>query len=124
MAAQDFYFSGDLAEYDTCDLSKLSHDSLYASLHATYSVPYNSSDARCVNRGLVLDLARALRSDINSGILGKTGEIMMPERLASSMVLQTFHNSEESGIPVTALNRMSPITRDVFLRLYYKKKLR
>ena len=44
------------------------HDSLYASLHAAYNVPYQSSDTRCVNSGLVLDLARALRDDINSGI--------------------------------------------------------
>ena len=115
LAAQDFYFSGDLDDYDMCSLHDLVHDSLYASLHAAYNVPYQSSDTRCVNSGLVLDLARALRDDINSGILGKTGEVMMPERLKESQVLHTYHNSEDSGIPVNFLKHMTPNAVKVFL---------
>ena len=124
LAAQDFYFSGDLMDYDGCKSSDLLHDNLYDSLHTEYSVPYKSSDSRCVNAALVLDLARALRADIEAGILGKSGEIMIPERLVSSQVLQTFHNSEESGVPVTALKTMTPIAYRKFMSYYYKRNSR
>ena len=122
LAAQDFYFSGDLADYDTCTLAELSHDSLYASLHAEYNIPYNSHDARCVNCGLVIDLARALRDDIKSGILGPVGELIAPERLMESKVLQTYHNSPESGTPIDAFKRMSPNSREALIRLYQKQQ--
>ena len=120
LAAQDFYFSGDLADYDTCDLHNLSHDALYSSLHTAYNVPYNSNDSRCVNSGLVLDLARALRADVNAGIIGRVGEIIAPEQLEKSQVLQTYHNSEDSGIPCAMLKRMTPNARRAFINLYYK----
>ena len=124
LAAQDLYFSGDLLTYDT-DVSQVTiNDSFYASLHADYNVPYNPSDAKCVNNGLILDLARALRSDINSGILGANGEIVHPERLSASQILQVFHNSDDSGIPVTALNRMTPRTRNAFIQMYHKTNRR
>ncbi len=124
LAAQDFYFSGDLSDYDDISLSELSHDALYASLHAEYNVPYNSSDVLCVNSGLVLDLARALRSDIDTGILGAGGDIIVPERLSKSQVLQTFHNSEDSGIPVSALKCMTACAYKKFLNEYYKRRKR
>lgn len=122
LAAQDLYFSGDLADYDSYTLSTLLHDNIYATLHADYCVPYNCTDSRCVNSGLVLDLARALRSDVQSGILNTDGKIIAPNRLTQSQILQVFHNSEDSGIPVTALTRMSPQTRAVFIKEYSKTK--
>ena len=122
LAAQDFYFSGDLAEYENCSTNELSHDSFYASLHAAYNIPYNTHDSRCVNCGLVIDLANALREDIKSGILDATGGLQNPTRLQESHILQTYHNSPESGTPIEAFARMSKNARETFIRLYHKQK--
>lgn len=124
LAAQDFYYSGDLADYDNITPAELSHDSLYASLHAVYNIPYNTTDVRRVNCGLVLDLARALRHDIQTGIINNEGEVIAPEKISKSMVLQTYHNSEDSGVPMSYLGRMTPNTRIHFIRLYCKQKKR
>ena len=124
LAAQDFFYSGDLADYDDITMAELSRDSLYASLHAAYSLPYNSSDVRCVNPGLVLDLARALRHDTQTGIIDNSGGIIAPERLVQSQVLQVYHNTADSGIPVSYLKQMKERSRLAFIRTYcsYKKR--
>ncbi len=124
LAAQDLYYSGDLSEYDSCNMHELSNDAMYASLHAAYNIPYKSSDSRCVNPGLVLDLARALKADIDAGIVGRVGEVIAPEKLEQSQILQTYHNTDDSGVPVSALKRMSKNARECFIRMYQKPLVR
>lgn len=122
LAAQDFYFSGDLVDYDMCSYSDLSRDSYYGSLHSAYNIPYNTHDSRCVNCGLVIDLAHALRDDIKTGILDANGGLIAPTRLMDSKVLQTYHNSLESGTPIEAFKRMNTKSRERFLKMYSVQK--
>ena len=118
LAAQDFCLSGDLDGFDPNAMTS-PQMFLYAQLHADYFVPY-----KYMETGLVFDLAMALQSDIKSGLLGPDGKIVKPELLSSSNVLRVYHESEDSGIPVTALNRMKPQTRATFIQTYCKTKKR
>ena len=119
LAAQDFYFSGDLADYDGLTIFDLNNDVLYKSLHDTYNLSYNPNNSQCINYGLVIDLARALRTDIQSGLLNTEGQIIVPSIIEQSQILQTVHNDDDSGTPVQALSRMRKQTRALFLVQYH-----
>ncbi|MBO8407086.1 MAG: hypothetical protein IAC77_01335 [Proteobacteria bacterium] len=126
LAAQDYVRSGKFYEYDRRTGYAFRQLPGYIDVHKRYNIPYNPSssplDAGIVNPGLVMDLAWALNSDMLANIVDRNGNIIAPDRLFSSEVLQVYHNSSGYGVPIDAFNAIQRTQRTAMLSKLQRTK--
>ena len=112
LAAQDYVLSGGYYEYDPRTGQAFRKLPEYIKIHKKYKIPYNPATSmlteHIVHPGLVMDLSWSLKTDMLNGIVDAHGNIMEPNSLKSSEVLHVYHNSSSSGIPVNALQTLTP----------------
>lgn len=113
LAAQDYFLSGAYGEYDRYSMGQAFKNLPgYVDVHKKYQLPYNPhapiGTPQEINSGLVMDLTWSYGKDVFNNIIDRGGNILRPETLHNSEVLQVYHNSEISGVPATALKFLLP----------------
>lgn len=113
LAAQDYFLSGAYGEYDRYSMGQAFKNLPgYVDVHKKYQLPYNPhapiGTPQEINSGLVMDLTWSYGKDVFNNIIDRGGNILRPETLHNSEVLQVYHNSEISGVPATALKLLLP----------------
>lgn len=113
LAAQDYFLSGAYGEYNRYTMGHAFKNLPgYVNVHKKYNLPYNPNAPiimpQGINSGLVMDLTWSYGRDVFNNIIDRGGNILRPETLHNSEVLQVYHNSEVSGVPARALKLLLP----------------
>ena len=113
LAAQDYFQSDEYGKYNRYIMGRTFKSFPgYINVHKKYSLPYNPNTpigtTQGINSGLVMDLTWSYGKDVSNNIIDRDGNILHPEALHNSEVLQVYHNSELSGVPASALKLLLP----------------